>query len=81
MISEDIMTAVNSNQGTGKLSGRVGIVGTGHRARLYTTAVASRANTSLVALCDTNDARMDWHNKMLREAGRPEAKKYAAVSY
>ncbi|AFR94641.1 oxidoreductase [Cryptococcus neoformans C23] len=75
------MTAVNSNQGTGKLSGRVGIVGTGHRARLYTTAVASRANTSLVALCDTNDARMDWHNKMLREAGRPEAKKYAAEDF
>lgn len=42
--------------------------------------MASRASTTLVALCDTNDARMDWHNKILREAGRPEAKKYAAVS-
>lgn len=39
MISEDIMTAVNSNQGTGKLSGRVGIVGTGHRARVSVDAV------------------------------------------
>lgn len=28
------MTAVDSNQGTGKLSGRVGIVGTGHRGRV-----------------------------------------------
>lgn len=43
--------------------------------------MASRANTTLVALCDTNDARMNWHNKILREAGRPEAKKYAAVSF
>lgn len=32
--SENIMTAVDSNQGTGKLSGRVGIVGTGHRGRV-----------------------------------------------
>lgn len=39
MISEDIMTAVNNNQGTGKLSGRVGIVGTGHRARVSLDAV------------------------------------------
>lgn len=34
MTSENIMTAVDSNQGTGKPSGRVGIVGTGHRGRV-----------------------------------------------
>ncbi|ODN95904.1 oxidoreductase [Cryptococcus wingfieldii CBS 7118] len=65
----------------GKLTGRVGIVGTGHRARLYTQAVADRPNVTVVALCDTNEARMDWHNKILLEAGEPEANKYPAEQF
>ncbi|WVQ80490.1 hypothetical protein IAT38_002595 [Cryptococcus sp. DSM 104549] len=72
------MTSVN---GTTKLSGRVGIVGTGHRARLYTKAVAERPNMDIVALCDTNEARMDWHNKILAELSQPAANKYSADEF
>jgi predicted dehydrogenase len=60
------------------LAGRVGIVGTGHRARLYNTAVTSRGS-QIVALCDTNPERRAVHNRMLEAAGQPRAKEYDAV--
>ncbi|OCF73166.1 oxidoreductase [Kwoniella mangroviensis CBS 8886] len=63
------------------LAGRVAIVGTGHRARLYTHSIAARPQLELVALCDTNSDRMDHHNGLLKEHGRPEAKKYPAEDF
>lgn len=92
---------MSSSNGTAKLGGRVGIVGTGHRARvrvlavavtspsfsflclrpqLYTTAIAARPSSQLVALCDVNEERMKVHQNMLKELGQPEAKMYAGVS-
>ncbi|GMK59271.1 hypothetical protein CspeluHIS016_0702860 [Cutaneotrichosporon spelunceum] len=59
---------------------RVGIVGTGHRARLYTSAVTARGS-HIVALCDTNPARREVHNRMLEEAGRPRAAEYDAADF
>ncbi|WVQ96756.1 hypothetical protein IAU59_003863 [Kwoniella sp. CBS 9459] len=70
-----------SDNSQATMSGRVGIVGTGHRARLYTNSIAARPSLELVALCDTNSDRMDHHNQLLKEAGRPEAKKYAAEDF
>ncbi|KAK8858414.1 hypothetical protein IAR55_002641 [Kwoniella newhampshirensis] len=72
---------MSDTNGTTKLAGRVAIVGTGHRARLYTKAICDRPAMQLVALCDTNPARMDHHQAMLKELGRPEAKKYAAEDF
>ncbi|OCF40007.1 oxidoreductase [Kwoniella heveanensis CBS 569] len=72
---------MSSNNNQAQLSGRVGIVGTGHRARLYTHSIAARPSLELVALCDTNSDRMDHHNQLLKEAGRPQAKKYAAEDF
>lgn len=67
--------------GTTQVGGRVGIVGTGHRARLYTSAVAARPDTStIVALCDTNAERMAVHNRILEELGCEHAKTFDAVS-
>ncbi|BEI89701.1 uncharacterized protein CcaverHIS019_0210630 [Cutaneotrichosporon cavernicola] len=62
------------------LAGRVGIVGTGHRARLYNSAVTARGS-HVVALCDTNPARRAVHNRMLEEAGCARAKEYDAADF
>ncbi|ORY27875.1 putative oxidoreductase [Naematelia encephala] len=62
--------------GTTQVGGRVGIVGTGHRARMYTTAVSERPDSQLVALCDLNSERMKHHQKLLKDLGRPAATEY-----
>ncbi|KAK1925286.1 oxidoreductase [Papiliotrema laurentii] len=62
--------------GTTVVGGRVGIVGTGHRARLYTNAVINRPSCSLVAFCDLNSERIKHHQNLLAEAGKPPAKEY-----
>ncbi|CAD6571164.1 MAG: hypothetical protein TREMPRED_000184 [Tremellales sp. Tagirdzhanova-0007] len=62
--------------GTTKVGGRAGIVGTGHRARLYIRAISERPDSQLICLCDLNDERMKFHNNLLKELGRPQAKTY-----
>ena len=47
--------------------------------QLYTRAVAERPGSQLVSLCDVNEERMKYHNNMLKELGRPQAKMYAGV--
>lgn len=41
------------------------IVGLGHRSQMYSTAILSRffEQAALVALCDSNQSRMDYYNK------------------
>ena len=60
--------------------GRVAIVGTGHRSRLYVRAVAARPASTIVALCDTNSVRMKYVNDLLQSLGEPAAKEYSIVS-
>lgn len=55
---------------------RVAIVGTGHRAQLFTNGLAHRDAYRIVALCDPNPTRMAFHNQLLTRAGRPEASTY-----
>ncbi|MTH79066.1 Gfo/Idh/MocA family oxidoreductase [Paracoccus aestuariivivens] len=45
------------------------LVGTGSRARMFYEAIAKnyRDNAELVALCDTNQTRMDYTNKVLED--------------
>ncbi|GIF53722.1 oxidoreductase family protein [Asanoa ferruginea] len=52
---------------------RVAIVGTGHRAQLFTAGLASRPAYDVVGLCDPSPTRMAFHNKLLAEHGRPAA--------
>ncbi|OIV35894.1 dehydrogenase [Mangrovactinospora gilvigrisea] len=52
---------------------RAVVVGTGHRARMYTQALAARAGHRVVALCDPNPARIAFHNQLLADAGEPPA--------
>jgi predicted dehydrogenase len=72
---------MSQSNGQAKLGGRVGIVGTGHRARLYTNAIAARPSSQLVALCDLNEERMKYHNELLKKLGQPEAKMYPAADF
>lgn len=51
-----------------------------HSSQLYTTAIAARPSSQLVALCDVNEERMKVHQNMLKELGQPEATMYAGVS-
>lgn len=52
---------------------RAAIVGTGHRARSYTSGIAAAAGVDVVALCDPNMTRMAVHNGLLTELGRAPA--------
>lgn len=52
---------------------RAAVVGTGHRAQLFTRALAARPGHRVVALCDPSPARMAFHNRLLTEAGEPTA--------
>ncbi|ORX40293.1 putative oxidoreductase [Kockovaella imperatae] len=67
--------------GTTQVGGRVGVVGTGHRARMYTRAVADRPDSTIVALCDLNSERIKVHQGLLKELGQPEAKTYHADDF
>lgn len=48
---------------------RYALVGTGSRARLFIEALATKytETSELVAFCDSNQTRMDYANRMLRE--------------
>ncbi|KAL7419197.1 hypothetical protein Q5752_006034 [Cryptotrichosporon argae] len=72
---------MSSKTGTTQVGGRVGIVGTGHRARLYTRAIAARPASTVVALCDVNSARIKVHQDILKELGEPAAAEYHAADF
>ncbi|WP_217237904.1 Gfo/Idh/MocA family protein [Streptomyces sp. AC555_RSS877] len=52
---------------------RAAIVGTGHRAQMFTRALAERPGHHVAALCDPSPTRMAFHNRLLTEAGEPAA--------
>jgi hypothetical protein len=58
-------------------------VGTGGRARFFYGAIAKdfRESAELVAFCDTNPARMEYANKVLRENDYPEVPTYLAHEF
>ncbi|HEV7710587.1 MAG TPA: Gfo/Idh/MocA family oxidoreductase [Asanoa sp.] len=60
---------------------RVAIVGTGHRAQLFTAGLASRPAYDVVGLCDPSPTRMAFHNKLLTEHGRPAAWTWAPADF
>ncbi|WP_405608543.1 Gfo/Idh/MocA family protein [Streptomyces sp. NBC_00076] len=52
---------------------RAAVVGTGHRAQMFTRALAERPGHSVAALCDPSPTRMAFHNGLLAAAGEPAA--------
>ncbi|MGW0611519.1 Gfo/Idh/MocA family protein [Streptomyces sp. NPDC002788] len=52
---------------------RAAVVGTGHRARLFTRGLAERPGHLVAALCDPSPTRMAFHNRLLAETGAPAA--------
>lgn len=52
---------------------RAAVVGTGHRAQLFTRGLAERPGHLVAALCDPSPTRMAFHNRLLTEAGQPAA--------
>ncbi|MDN0197817.1 Gfo/Idh/MocA family oxidoreductase [Streptomyces sp. S.PNR 29] len=52
---------------------RAAIVGTGHRAQMFTRALAERPGHLVAALCDPSPTRMAFHNGLLARAGQPTA--------
>ncbi|WLW49895.1 Gfo/Idh/MocA family protein [Streptomyces sp. YU58] len=55
---------------------RAAVVGTGHRAQLFTRALAERPGHLVAALCDPSPARMAFHNGLLAAAGEPAATRW-----
>jgi predicted dehydrogenase len=60
---------------------RVAIVGTGHRAQLFTTGLAARPAYQIAALCDPSPTRMAFHNALLAEHGRPPAETWQPADF
>ncbi|MFI6872910.1 Gfo/Idh/MocA family oxidoreductase [Streptomyces sp. NPDC050400] len=52
---------------------RAAIIGTGHRAQMYTRALAARAHYDVALLADPSPARVAHHNRLLTSLGAPEA--------
>ncbi|MEV0713147.1 Gfo/Idh/MocA family oxidoreductase [Asanoa sp. NPDC050611] len=59
----------------------VAIVGTGHRAQLFTAGLASRPAYDVVGLCDPSPTRMAFHNALLAEHGREAAWTWAPADF
>src|SRR3954468_15185089 len=57
----------------GNTPSRAVVVGTGSRAQMFTTALARRPGLRVAALCDPNPVRIAHHQRLLKEAGEPEA--------
>ncbi|MEU4237250.1 Gfo/Idh/MocA family oxidoreductase [Actinoplanes sp. NPDC026619] len=59
---------------------RIALVGAGARAEMFVRAITEdhAGTTTLVALADTNQARMDAHNRWLSEAGHDPVPTYQA---
>jgi len=63
---------------------RYALVGTGGRSRMFTESLLTtyRRTCRLVALCDTNQRRMDYHNSRFREDfGATEIPTYLAADF
>jgi predicted dehydrogenase len=62
---------------------RYAVVGTGARAEMFLTAltVEHASRCELVALCDTNQLRMDAHNENLRRRGLAPVATYPAADF
>jgi predicted dehydrogenase len=56
---------------------QVAIIGTGHRAQLFTAGLAGRPAYDVVALCDPSPTRMAFHNALLQEHGRSAARTWS----
>lgn len=59
------------------------IVGTGGRSSFFYTAIVKdfSSTSSLVALCDVNQTRMDYANSKIKELGHPGVPTYKAVHF
>ncbi|MEU8871963.1 Gfo/Idh/MocA family oxidoreductase [Streptomyces javensis] len=57
----------------GSTPSRAVVVGTGSRAQMFTEALARRPRLRVAALCDPNPVRIAHHQRLLKEAGEPEA--------
>lgn len=59
------------------------LVGTGGRAGLYIEAISGKwkDNAQLVAVCDTNQTRMNYANKLLSNAGAAPASTWQAADF
>lgn len=59
---------------------RYGLIGTGHRATMYIDALVDTHSGAgeLVAWSDTNSARIDYHENLLRTGGHQLPARYAA---
>lgn len=55
---------------------RAAVVGTGHRAQMFTRALAERPGHRVAALCDPSPTRMAFHNRLLSAAGEPAASEW-----
>ncbi|MHC5258465.1 Gfo/Idh/MocA family oxidoreductase [Streptomyces sp. UC4497] len=52
---------------------RAAIIGTGHRAQMYTKALGARPHYDVALLADPSPTRIAHHNRVLAELGAPEA--------
>jgi predicted dehydrogenase len=66
-------------RGSRDLRTRFAIVGTGSRAQMYLDAIVDTHTevAELVAWCDTNPGRLDWHAERLRARGLSEPSRFA----
>ncbi|MFW6690710.1 Gfo/Idh/MocA family protein [Streptomyces sp. MAR4 CNX-425] len=67
------MSSTRRTSTPGEAPVRAVVVGTGSRAQVFTTALAGRPRFRVAALCDPNPVRIAHHQRLLRDAGEPEA--------
>lgn len=62
---------------------RYALVGTGGRSSFYYKAIATtyRGTSEMVALCDTNQTRMDYANAKLESLGHGKVPTYLAADF
>ncbi|MFD8162990.1 Gfo/Idh/MocA family protein [Streptomyces malaysiensis] len=65
----------------GSTPSRAVVVGTGSRAQMFTEALAHRPHLRVAALCDPNPVRIAHHQRLLKEAGEPEAATWSPVEF
>ncbi|MFD8571272.1 Gfo/Idh/MocA family oxidoreductase [Streptomyces sp. NPDC059639] len=60
---------------------RAAIIGTGHRAQMYTKALGARAHYDIALLADPSPGRIAHHNRLLASLGKPRATACAADDF
>ncbi|WP_458090093.1 Gfo/Idh/MocA family protein [Streptomyces malaysiensis] len=65
----------------GSTPSRAVVVGTGSRAQMFTEALARRPHLRVAALCDPNPVRIAHHQRLLKEAGEPEAATWSPAEF